>query len=1591
MSASVAHKHSPDLSSTDRSPRTQRRARQGETKSRVGPASNGAVGAGREKRTPTGSRAVSRTSSAGSTGSRRSSTARPPSTSEAAKTDIPGSKTGSSVKVSSGDDSKPKRSLSKDDKSSTTPVKKASVSNAHSDEGRLKKTSPLVSRKMSSSATRPPSNGSSREEMKQKRTSPGTIRKQSATAKTASSSSGGGGGTGGKATGTPIRSTSGKDAGSKERKQGATEKSGKSEKDRDLKDADQVGVRVDAAKNEDEKTEKEKKNNEKKIKTESADGRNSTMEKKPENKQNGPEGESTSTEKPRNEAMESQEKEKKVSSGKAPGKGGNSPGRERKAAGERRATGGGMGAGSPGRERKATVGKRPSIAGDTQGKERRASNEKRVSCNTDGSAKSCKFSAPEHKPSSPRLGRSPLTNAGTSASTNEGKRAGVSSLDRKTASGALLSSSRAPPCSSRAPSSSSQAPPSSSIASSKTLSGKVITLDPEHLKEDARVLSTLKLFGVKGGVGSRPTVHKMSKGTIIKSVGVGTMSGTKNPTVRKVGGAAGVRQVTRTGSVATLNKKSSPKMSPKINEPRKRIRSSEDLLKDSHAPSSLEAAVTAKVGGQTSLSDRVHKTSNVRSQAAVPSKSGPRDQQRVSSIPPSSAKTRAAERKTEGPARVNSAATSRAAGKGMGILTRPSCRGTQVKSRIALWSEKEKEVEGMKRSVSPLMSVPASRITSATSLHRSPSLSASPSPRISPRSSPHLSPYPSSPQPSPNHSPSHSPSRLSATPSPQPSPKSSSLPPSPSHSPSQLSRSRSPSKDSPSKASPTPYHPPLPPKPSLSLSAIKSSPPRPSPSRSSHSPSPRISPSASPRALRRRTPVKTRPATSPLHDPTTSRRGSKGRSLSPDQQLKKTELNAKEEQQAGENDVYDDIAVLSSKEKDVKKPPTESNMHDIAVPSYKEKVTEKLVTEDDVYEDIVGVKKSDGKKPATEDDVYDDIAAVSSKERDGVKPASAGSGGVAVPNTCDEIYEDVAPPILERSKLGIKETGEKVLNGGDSLLAPVEDVYEDTALLPPHLAALSSSSAATDGEDESHSHTSASANKPPTPIQETCAVEEQSATETAPAVQEDNIYTTIPEIYTNYPKFVDTRNPPDLPPRPLTPKDNQQNHDTDLPSRPEEVVEEIYDEIRPSHQQKKPDLEHSYALVQVIEETSEHSDVHTDAKVVQKADSLDIPKNRRNWLRSPLFNRRRHSDGKEQQTEGGSSDQEIISQKKDDGFIKKLGKLGSRGSKKKKSNKKRKSTLFDSFDSSHSFSITSKTSSDNSDSEEGSSSDVSSTSPAVQPRDKAPLPADVSEREPVIVRSRSFSPSPDLEVEYVIASRKRLDPRSQRVVSDSAVDPSTESPASGAGGKESECGVGTAQFESEIGAKARVSHASKLKSKTSAIRKTASLSARSTKIHRTEGGKNLSHDILAIIESMKGSELLEQYQKKLSPPPPEGGSGSAPGTSRLIPPVLFQLKNSSSHPNLVTVGFDVPETVKKSSHSASSSPLPNGVSVVRRQGLVREQASDSSTGTDEEETPPRELGEGEGEREGEEMAVVDMEESQSCPIESSLDSTVASR
>ena len=1559
-------------------------------KSRVGPASNGAVGAGREKRTPTGSRAVSRTSSAGSTGSRRSSTAKPPSAGESAKTDTPGSKTASSVKGPTGDDSKPKRCLSKDGKSSPTPAKKGSVSNAHSDEGRRKRSSPLVSRKMSSCATRPPSNGSSSEEMKQRRISHGTVRKQSATAKSAPSSSGG---SGGKAVGTPIRSTSSKDATSKEEKQEAIEKSGKGEKEEDLKDASQVGAGVGAAKNEDEKMEKEKKNNEEKIKTEIVDGRNSAMEKRPENKLNGAEGRSTNAEKPKDGAMESQGKEKKVSSGKAPGKGGSSPGRERKAGGERRATGGGMGGGSPGRERKATVGKKPNTAGgspgrerkatvgkkpntagDAQGKERRASNEKRVGSNTDGSPKSRKFGPQENKLSSPRLGRSPLTNAAVSTSAIGGRRAAASSLSRRTSSSDLLSSSRAPP-------------------SSKTLSGKVIRLDPDDMKEDARVLSTLKHFGVKGGAGSMPTVHKMSKGAVIKSVGVGTMSGAKKPPVRKVGGAAGVKQVTRTGSAMTLNQKSSPKISPKIKEQRKRIRSSEDLLKESDAPSSSEAAEIAKVGGQTAPSDHIHKTGNARSRATVPSKSGPKDQQRVNDTPSSSTRTRTAERKDEEPTRVNSAAASRASGKELSIITRPSCRGTAVKSRIALWNDKEREAEEMKRSVSPLVSVPASRKTSATSLHRSPSLSASPSPRISPRSSPRLSPHPSSPHPSRKHSPSHSTSRLSATASPQPSPKSS--PPSPSR----LSPSRSPSKDSPSKASPTPsptpHHPPLLPKPSIPLSSIKSFSSRPSPSRSSHSPSPRISPSASPRALRRRAPVKARPESSPLHTPSTSRGGSKDRSLSPNLLLKEMELNVKEMQQTGEDDVYDDIAALSSNQKEAKKPSTENDVHsNIAAPSSKEKDAKKPVTEDNVYEDIVGAKECAGKRPANED-VYDDIAAVSSRDRDGVKLASVGSGGGAVPNTSDEIYEDVAPPIPERGDLQIKEAGEKVLNGGDGLPTPVEELYEDTALLHQHLeAAPPSSSAVTDREDESHSHTNASSNKPPIPIQEICAVEEQSATETAPPDQ-DNIYTTIPEIYTNYPKYVDTRKPPDLPPRPVTPKDNKQNCDTELPGRPGEVGEEIYDDIRSSHQLKKIDLEHSYALVQVVEETSEHLDVSTDPEVVQKAASLDIPpKNRHKWLRSPLFNRRRHSD---QQVEGGSRDQEM---KKDDGFIKKLGKLGSRGSKTKKSSKKGKSTLFDSSDSGHSFSITSKTSSDNSDSEEGSSSDVSSTSPAVQRREKAPLPAEVSEHEPVIGRSRSFSPSPDRDVEYSLWSRKKLDPQSLRVVSDCIIDPSTESPTSGTGGKESEPGVRNTEFESKIEAKVKVSHGSKLKSQPNAIRKAASLSARSSKIHRTDEGKTLSHDILAIIESMKGSELLEQYQRKLSPPPAEGVSGSAPGTTRLIPPVVFQLKNSCSYPNLVTVGFDVPETGKKPFHSATSSPLPNGVGVVRRQEPGHEQASDSSTGTDEEETPPpRELGEeereteqgeGEGEREGEgEMAVVDMEES--CPIESSLDSVTVSR
>ena len=1355
------------------------------------------------------------------------------------------------LKTSTAEELKQRRTPGSEEKPSSGLGKRPS---SGSDDSNSKKTSPGSSRK-GSGVTKPPSGGLTREELRQKRMSPSMARRQPGSTRPA-------GGSG------RLSGAAKSPAGSKDGKHADGVKSGKSGKDGSQTD----GVGLPDG---EEKSGGERKGRSEK-KTDSGDegeGRGS-----PRSGGNSPGGEEkedgetasngsrspgsetkvitgkklgggrggggggggdgsererkTSSEKRKGSGSESPGSERKASSGKARGSGGDRLGKERKTGGEKKTISGGQ---SPGSERKTSAIRKPGSGGDSPGTGRKASGEK-----SPGTLR--KASAVERKPGSPRPVRSSLAHSETSTlATNAVKRVGTRSLQRGASASTLPVSSQG----------------------SRTL-GKVIALDPEDIKDDERVMSTLKLFGVKGASSGGPTVTKMSKGPVIKPIGMGASGSGKTPPIRKISsprgpsGIAGAKAIAKTRSGGALARKPSPKdvksrlhsandsgsagplaRKPSPKDVKNRLCSSDDL-KTTHSP----ADGSGKTGNANSpiQSGQQTKTSVSKTCSGEQTRPVQRERQRMGSAPPSSARAKTAGGMAENSPLLKSSSPKKPTNKTQGIVSRPSCRGSEVKSKIALWSEKEKAAKERQRSLSPrsarLQSAPTpSPLPPSSPRASSPSSPASP--HISPRTSPHLLSPHSSPHPSPHHSPRSSP-----------------------HTSPHLS-------------------PP-----------------------SSHSPSPHLSPASSPKALRRQAPVKQRPLSSSSRSASgsnrSSRASSKGKSISPTQETPEIRVREGEEEKGVEAEVYDDVVV-----------------------AVREKVAEPSALGDSAAEEP---------QASTDDDVYEDVVAPSAQNIGVGKTESRKEGELeenqVAPQIEDEVYEDVVVSV------------------------------EKPPAAPPSTVPV--------GEDTESPRQTESPAQPQLTVTELCTVTEENITHAAPEVQED-IYSTIPEIYNNFPKYVDMRKqgpPPDLPPRPGEVRDESRrllSEDGDSANR---LEDDVYDDVmsQDHRQLAKVDSDPTYSVVRATEEST----VTADVKILQKAASTETPKSKRKWLRSPLFSRRKDSDEKEQQEEGGASDRER-SEKKEEGFIKRLGKIGSRSSKERRAVKRRSAQIDGPNHSPSSSMDRNSKASYNSDSE-GSSFEGSPLPPAVNACEEglhSKSSVELSKTDTLeptaIPRSSSYSPSPGPEVEYMVTTHKKLDPYSQRVVPHHAG--ASEAP------RDQRRPASESGIETNAVAKCTLA-------KPSVIRKAASVAAKHQKVFQTDEGMNLSQDILAIIESMEGSEFLESYYKKLTPPP-EDACGSAP-ENRLKPPVPFQLKSSSSHPNLAaTVGFDIPETNGPDS-DVSSSAVPNGVVVDgARHEEDREQASDSSTGSDAEPSP---TGLGEEEEEEEEE-----EEVGTFPIESSLD------
>ena len=495
--------------------------------------------------------------------------------------------------------------------------------------------------------------------------------------------------------------------------------------------------------------------------------------------------------------------------------------------------------------------------------------------------------------------------------------------------------------------------------SPNTLTGKSIIIDSRELHHEDRVQSTLKLFGVKRAHAKGSGVPKTSKGPVIKSMGMGSgrstpHSGRGTPTGR--GNSphttpATEPGLTRTGSGSTAMK-ASPKVTP---DSRERLHSSDDILKPRHSPSPTEP-----LRAPSPLS----KSSNAQ----------PRENQ--------------IEKKVD----VNIKSPKEKALKSGGV-SRPSCRNTQVKSKIATWKKMEEEAKNIESpSISP---VPPSPRSPHTSTHVS-----SPPSKPPPSSFSHSSTHASPTTTSPNHS--TSPPPTSSTQSPGPATSSSSKSSrqaslSPSRStkatvPESEKRRRGERSQSPVVSAPV--------KSRIALWAAKekeaherrsSLSPQRSPQHTPHSSppqsSPQASPHSSPRGLRRQTPID-RHRVSPAHSSgegsvETSPSRQQGPSITVEGESvndKTTASNAAGKEREDEDEVYDDVVRKVVATGGVKSVVPESEMYETVEVS----PTRRRLPEIPVSVECVLVREPtlESSAPLIQDEIYSTIPDVYQRKGD---------------------------------------------------------------------------------------------------------------------------------------------------------------------------------------------------------------------------------------------------------------------------------------------------------------------------------------------------------------------------------------------------------------------------------------------------------------------------------------------------------------------------------------------------------------------------------------------------------------------------------
>ena len=537
----------------------------------------------------------------------------------------------------------------------------------------------------------------------------------------------------------------------------------------------------------------------------------------------------------------------------------------------------------------------------------------------------------------------------------------------------------------------------------------------------------------------------------------------------------------------------------------------------------------------------------------------------------------------------------------------------------------------------------------------------------------------------------------------------------------------------------------------------------------------------------------------------------------------------------------------------------------------------------------------------------------------------------------EETNEDVA---ASPRKSASNSVTEKTTEG--------DEVYEDIISSPKKLL-----TSAPPPSDELYEDIEMS---PRVSVVEPCVTVSEAGTVAAGAPED--IYSTIPDVYDNFPKgnhlhehgevpSEASSEAPMLPPRPDSMKSTPL-HEGGMQVQDIEDDTTLYADVEngSSYTRLKP----VYTEMTVLDDPSDSGVPASNGKVLMKSTSNLTPRTKRRWLRSP-FSRRKGSGSEDRESthsEGAKSDREREEKKSGEGFMKKKFKIGSRSSKSRKAVKH--SLASESVGPLNKASYDSD--SDGSSSVEESQSNLTA-SDTMESRTRSSSEIGQSDllMAEVIPRSHSYSPSPTPEGGYVLTTRKKLDPSSQRVVSSDSetlretneayettmhkkLDPLSQRVISDTSLAQSSSNSDSISIAGE-----KRGSSERLSDKPIHYRKSPSTSPQrgTTQLH-----KSISRDILSMIDNMgEGLEFCEEYSKKLHVPPlsENNGSGSAPGGLSL--PVPFQLKPGSSHPNLKTVGFDAPPD------SDESRTLSNGVG----SGDADEKrgASDSSTASEEEE------------------------------------------